>query len=69
MRKKTTVGVDIGYYELKLAMINQVSERKQELLDFAAISYPEGISQSSPAFPAFLKNALKDFCGKRRQTA
>jgi len=69
MRKKTTVGVDIGYYELKLAMINQVSERKQELLDFAAIPYPEGISQSSPAFPAFLKNVLKDFCGKRRQTA
>ena len=69
MRKKTTVGVDIGYHELIMAMVNQVSERKQELLDFATVPYPEGISQNSPTFPAFLKNALKDFCGKSRQTA
>ena len=69
MRKKATVGVDIGYHEIKMAMVNQVSERKHELLDFATIPYPEGISQSSPTFPAFLKNALKDFCGKSRQTA
>ena len=69
MRKKTTVGVDVGYHELKLAMVNQVSERKHELLDFATIPYPKGISQNSPTFAAFLKNALKDFCGKSRQTA
>jgi len=69
MRKKTTVGVDIGYHELKLAMVNQVSERKHELLDFATIPFPEGISQSSPTFPAFLKNALKEFSGKSRQTS
>lgn len=69
MRKKATVGVDIAYHELKMAMVNQASERKHELLDFATIPYPEGISQSSATFPAFLKNALKDFCGKSRQTA
>jgi len=69
IRKRTTVGVDIGYHELKMAMVNQVSERKHELLDFATIPYPKGISQSSPTFPAFIKNALKDFCGKSRQTA
>ena len=33
LRKKATVGVDIGYYELKLGMINQVSEKKQALLE------------------------------------
>jgi type IV pilus assembly protein PilM len=69
MRKKTTVGVDIGYHEIIMAMVNQVSERKHELLDFATVPYPKGISQNSPTFPAFLKKALKDFCGKRGQTA
>ena len=53
MRKKATVGVDIAYHELKMAMVNQVSERKHELLDFATLPYPEGISQRSATFQPF----------------
>ncbi|MCG6912265.1 MAG: hypothetical protein LJE94_19400, partial [Deltaproteobacteria bacterium] len=44
MRKRTTVGVDIGYTEIKMAMINTVSERRHELLDFTTIPFPEGIA-------------------------
>ena len=69
IRKKTTVGVDIGYHELKLAMINQVSERKHELLDFVTLPYPAGVNQNSPKFSEFLKNSLKSFCGKSKSTA
>jgi len=69
IRKKTTVGVDIGYHELKMAMINQVSERKHELLDFVTLPYPAGLNQGSPKFPQFLKNSMKSFCGKSKSTA
>lgn len=67
MRKKVTVGVDIGYYDLKLSMINRLSEKKQELLDFIAIPYEEGIIPNTPKFPQFLKKALKNFCGSSRK--
>jgi type IV pilus assembly protein PilM len=66
-RKKVTVGVDIGYYAVKLSMINQVSEKKQELLDFITIPYESGMSSTHPKFPQFLKAALKNFCGRKRK--
>jgi type IV pilus assembly protein PilM len=69
LRKKVTVGVDIGYYELKLGMVNQVSERKLELLDFISIPYDEGVTPASPKFHLFLKSALKSFCGRSRKIA
>lgn len=67
LRKKVTVGVDIGYYELKLAMVNQVSEKKLELVDFISIPYESNITPSSQKFAPFLQSALKKFCGHRRR--
>jgi len=66
IRKRITVGVDIGYNDLKLGMVNQISDKKFELLDFIKIRYPKGVNQNSPKFPDFLKAALKDFCGRGR---
>ena len=34
IRKRAAVGIDIGYHELNLAMVNQISDKRQELLDF-----------------------------------
>jgi len=67
LRKKVTVGVDIGYYELKLGMVNQISEKKLELLDFLSIPYENDIGPNSPKFPKFLKTTLKNFCGRNRK--
>ncbi len=69
MRKRVTVGVDIGYYELKLGMVNQVSEKRQELVDFVSIPYQTGMSPSSSKFPKFLRSTLKKFCGRSRKAA
>ena len=69
MRKRVTVGIDIGYYELKLGMVNQVSEKRQELVDFVSIPYESGMSPSSSAFPEFLRSALKRFCGRSKKIA
>ena len=69
MRKRITVGIDIGYTELKLAMVNQVSEKRQELIDFVSIPYDSGMSPSSSKFPEFLRSALKKFCGRSKKLA
>ena len=69
MRKKVGVGIDIGYHELNLAMVNQISEKRQELLDFISIPYEADITPNSKKFPLFLRNALKDFCGRSKKIA
>jgi type IV pilus assembly protein PilM len=63
MRKKAIVGIDIGYHSLNLAMVNQVSEKRQELIDFISIPYEAGITPNSTKFPQFLRDTLRDFCG------
>ena len=67
MRKRVGVGIDIGYHELNLAMINQISNKRQELIDFVSIPYEAGITPSSTKCPQFLRNALKDFCGRSKK--
>jgi type IV pilus assembly protein PilM len=67
MRKRATVGIDIGYYELKLGMVNQVSEKRQELVDFISIPYETGITPNSSKFPQFLQSELKKFCGRSKR--
>ena len=67
MRKRAGVGIDIGYQELKLAMINQVSDKRLELIDFISIPYADGMTPSSPKFPQFLRTVLKDFCGRSKK--
>ena len=69
IRKRAAVGIDIGYHELNLAMVNQISDKRQELLDFISIPYEAGIKPNSTKFPQFLNNTLKDFCGRGRKIA
>jgi len=69
MRRRVTVGVDIGYDALKLGVVNQVSEKRQELVDFVSIPYEAGMSPSSSKFPEFLRTALKKFCGRNKKIA
>jgi Tfp pilus assembly PilM family ATPase len=58
---------DTGYYELKLGMVNQISEKKLELLDFITVPYENNVTPNSTKFPQFLKSTLKNFCGKNRK--
>jgi len=67
MRKRAGIGIDIGYHELKLAMVNQASDKRQELIDFVSIPYEDDITPNSTKFPLFLRNTLKDFCGKNKK--
>ena len=62
-RGTKTIGVDIGYNNLRLVEINRFSDKKQELSKYLKIPYENDISKGSPQFSLFLKSALKRFHG------
>lgn len=67
LKKSTTVGVDIGHEELKLAKIRHLSYRRPELADYSRIPYETDIAPNQPEFVPFLKSTLKRFCGRGKK--
>jgi type IV pilus assembly protein PilM len=65
--KAITVGVDIGYNDLKLVKISQSSDKKHKLLDYRRVPFEPGIFKENPQFPHFLKSALTNFCGASKK--
>lgn len=63
LRRRAVIGVEIGYTNLKMAMVHRQAEKRFELIDYRSIPLPEGIGIHEPEFDTFLKNALVDFCG------
>ena len=57
-----TIGVDIGYQEIKLVKIFQPSDRTWRLLDFQSIPFETEIDRDGVEFQAFLKQCLSRFC-------
>jgi type IV pilus assembly protein PilM len=62
-KKNITVGVDIGYDDLKLVKIKRVSENTYELLEYARVPFDPEIPRESPKFHTFLRPTLAEFCG------
>jgi type IV pilus assembly protein PilM len=62
-RRNITVGVDIGYDDLKLVKIKHVSEKTYELLEYAKVPFNPEIPRESPNFYTFLRPTLSEFCG------
>ena len=65
-RKNITVGVDIGYDDLKLVKIKRVSENTYELLEYAKVPFDPEIPRESPKFHTFLRPTLAEFCGSSK---
>lgn len=65
--KAITVGVDIGYNDLKLVKISHCSDKKHILLDYRRVPFESGIFKGNPQFPHFLKSALTNFCGASKK--
>ncbi|MDJ0782700.1 MAG: hypothetical protein QNJ22_12055 [Desulfosarcinaceae bacterium] len=63
LKRRATVGVEIGYTELKMGKVLRQAEKKVELVDYRSVALPEGIAPHEEGFDAFLKKALVDFCG------
>ncbi len=66
-KKSTTVGVDIGYNELKLVKISHSSYQKQRLLDYVKVPYLPNVSVDHPEFIPYLKSVLTRFCGSAKR--
>ena len=57
------VGVDLGYTDLKLVKLLQLSDQKWKLLDYKCVPFQPRVPKGTPEFAAFLKAALAEFCG------
>ena len=64
--KSVSVGVDLGHEDLKLVMLNRVSERKTEVLDYARVTLDPEIPKGHPEFHQFIRSTLVKFCGLHR---
>lgn len=69
IRKNVTIGVDIGYDDLKLVKLKRSSDRHYELLEYARIPFDPQIPRESPDFHRFLRPTLQEFCGADRNAA
>jgi len=62
-KEPVTVGVDIGYADLRLVKIEQLPDQKYRLLDFKRVPFNADLSEETPEFDDFLKSSLTEFCG------
>ena len=62
-RKTIAVGIDLGYQDLKLLKVRQLSAQQWELLGYTSFPFDPQIPRESPEFSVFLKETLTDFCG------
>ncbi|HPQ42868.1 MAG TPA: pilus assembly protein PilM [Syntrophales bacterium] len=65
-KKSVSVGVDIGSDELKLVKVKQLSGGQWRLLDYRNVPIKAGMSKGTAEFAGFLRSALLQFCGSRK---
>ncbi|MGD2038882.1 MAG: pilus assembly protein PilM [Desulfobacterales bacterium] len=65
-KKNVTVGVDIGYDDLKLVKVRRVSDRNYEMLEYARVPFNPETPRESPEFHQFLRPTLAEFFGLNR---
>jgi type IV pilus assembly protein PilM len=66
LRRRITIGVDIGHSYIKLAKVSQ-SDRSFEILDFLDIPINRQIHIGDPTIQKRLKSALDQFCADQRR--
>ena len=65
-RKTVSVGVDLGYDDIKLVKVSRIANQKYEMLEYERIPFTENVDRQSPQFPQFLRTVLTDFCGNTK---
>lgn len=59
--RATTIGVDIGVFDVKVVRIRHVNDRGWKLLDLRRFPIPPGVRDSEKDLAQFLKGSLEDF--------
>ena len=65
-RKTVSVGVDLGYDDIKLVKVSRIANQKYEMLEYERIPFTENVDRQSPQFPQFLRTVLTDFYGNTK---
>jgi len=63
-RRGITIGLDLGYDDLKMIKIHRISDHKFEMLDYIRVPFDGEITRESEEFHQFLKPAIADFAGR-----
>lgn len=63
---KVTVGVDIGYQNLRMVKMQEISANQWKLLDYRSVPLPKA-SVGSFEFTGFVKSELNKFCGTSKR--
>ncbi len=61
-----TVGVDIGYQNLRMVKMQEISSNQWKLLDYRSVPLPKA-SAGSFEFTGFVKSELNKFCGTSKR--
>ncbi len=61
-KKNITVGIDIGYDDLKLVKIRRVADQNYEMLEYSRVPFDPKIPRENPDFYKFLRPTLAEFC-------
>jgi type IV pilus assembly protein PilM len=65
-QKGVSIGVDIGYTQLRFVKVAQRSDKGWELLDYTQVPFERGIERGTGAFAGFLKAELTRYCGSAK---
>ena len=65
-KKNVTVGVDIGYDDLKMVKLKRISDQHYEMLEYARVPFDLEIPRENPDFYQFLRPTLTEFFGLSR---
>lgn len=60
-----SVGVDIGYNQLRFIKVVQSNDNQWKLLDYSTVPFRPDVSKGTPEFAIFLRTELDKFCGSR----
>lgn len=63
LKKKSTVGIDIGNQYIRMVRAAEISGGVRQILDRRRFKIPPEAPIDSPNFAAFLKSSLTTFCG------
>ncbi|MCG6892948.1 MAG: hypothetical protein LJE65_05030 [Desulfobacteraceae bacterium] len=66
LKKKSTIGIDIGRDNLKMVEMQGVAEGKPVLVNYEVVAFENDLVAESPGFPAFFKSALSRFTHGRK---
>ena len=64
---KTTIGVSIGYQDVKLVKVGPGPDKSRVLLNYSVVPFPAQLTTEGAQFPLFLKRVLAQFCGDEKE--